>query len=365
MKIAVLWTRLSGYFNACLKELCKIDNVQLFVAYMEATDEAPYEKEQFFWLQNTYPYEIICDKFKLFDKLRNFMPDVILVSSWHISAYRFVLKKFKGKAIRVLAMDNPWKGTPKQIAGVIFSRYYIKPLYELVFLPGERQAVFAKKLGFKEQNILHGLYCCDHNIFLTAFHKKDWSILNNINSFIFVGRFDRVKGINTLVEAYMDYRERAPEPWPLICCGVGGKSKEIEGIKGIEIKGFVQPKDLPELYAKASCLLLTSYFEPWGVTIHEATSAGLAVIATSICGATVHLVQDGYNGYIVERGNSVELAKAMTRFTKLDNNERRQMSLNSYNLSLQFTPERWAKYFYNRVQEELTIVRHLRTTDFR
>lgn len=365
MKIAVLWTRLSGYFNACLKELCKIDNVQLFVAYMEATDEAPYEKEQFFWLQNTYPYEIICDRFKLFDKLRNFMPDVILVSSWHISAYRFVLKRFKGKAIRVLVMDNPWRGTPKQILGIIFSRYYVKSLYELVFLPGERASVFAKKLGFKEQHILHGLWSCDHKAFSLSFHNKNQSIPNHIDSFIFVGRFNRIKGINILAEAYIDYRKRVINPWPLICCGVGEDRKRLEGIKGIEIKGFVQPKQLPELFEKSSCLLLPSNFEPWGMVIHEATAAGLAVIATSICGASVHLVQDGYNGYIVEKGNPVELAKAMTRFTKLDNNERRQMSLNSYNLSLQFTPERWAKYFYNRVQEELVNVRHLRTTDFR
>lgn len=127
--------------------------------------------------------------------------------------------------------------------------------------------------------------------------------------------------------------------------------KNVEGISGVEIYGFVQPNDLPDKFAQASCLLLPSFFEPWGLVIHEATAAGLSVICSSVCGASKHLVQDGYNGYLIEPGNADDLTNAMLRYTRLCDERKAEMCSNSFNLSLQFTPERWATYFYERVTE--------------
>lgn len=89
-----------------------------------------------------------------------------------------------------------------------------------------------------------------------------------------------------------------------------------------------------------SCLLLPSIFEPWGLVIHEATSAGLSVICSNICGASVHLVQDRYNGYNIKRGDAVGLGEAMLRYSNLSHERRNEMSNNSYNMLLQFTPKR-------------------------
>jgi glycosyltransferase involved in cell wall biosynthesis len=353
MRIAVLWAGLSGYLNACLRELAALHGVELFLAHFVKSKEAPYEDKIFNWVNNRYEisYE---DKKKikgeLLKRLMAFGPDAILVSSWHIQAYRYVLRKLAGGPVRILCMDNPWRGTIKQYLGVINSSWYLLPLYDAVFVPGERQAVFAKKLSFKEANILYGLLSCDHSSFASVYlNRLETKVLPRV--FIYVGRFSREKGVGVLAQAYREYRDRVRDPWPLICCGAGELETALSTLEGVEFKRFVQPDDLPAQFAAASCLILSSTFEPWGLVIHEAGAAGLAIICSSICGAAVHLVQDGYNGFLVEAGNVTDLARAMKRYTHLSEARRQEMARNSHNLSQQFTPRRWAVTLCEKVNE--------------
>ena len=351
VRIAVLWSHLSGYMNACLRELEHIDNVEIFVGHYTPSVDSPFEREQFSWIANRYEYEACADKSVLLSRLIEFSPDVFLVTSWHIPEYRFILKKFSGKAVKVLAMDNPWRGTLKQWLGIVSSRWYLQPLYDAVFLPGERQAQFAKKLGFTEKQILRGLYCCDQEKYAVSYQEREQSRKEMPTAFIYVGRLSLEKGIETLKKGYQYYRDLSKRPWPLICCGTGPLEHLLQDVDGMVLKGFIQPEDLPNEMKKAGCLLIPSLFEPWGVVVHEATSAGLPVICTSSCGASVHLVQDGYNGYVVEPGKADNLGEAMLRYTQLSYERKTEMSANSYNLSLQFTPKRWATCFYERVKE--------------
>jgi glycosyltransferase involved in cell wall biosynthesis len=354
MRVAVLWTHLSGYLNACLRELHRAHNVDLFVAHMVSSKEAPFDEEQFAWLENRFPFKGRPDRQLLLKRVEEFGPDILYVCSWHIAEYRYIAKRVSGKALRCFFMDNPWRGTFKQWLGVITSKWYLHPLFEAVLLPGERQALFARKLGFTESQILRGMYSCDHPAFRAAYGVKAQRGSALPKAFVYVGRFSKEKGIDTLARAFKKYVSMSPDPWPLHCYGAGELQRLLEDIHGVELCGFVQPYELPTKFAAASCLILPSVFEPWGLVIHEATAAGLAVICTSACGASVHLVQDGYNGYIVEPANPDHLASTMLRYTKLSEAMRREMSANSYNLSLQYTPQRWAEYFFERLQEMLT-----------
>lgn len=354
MKIAVLWTHLSGYLNACLRELAKINDVQILVSNFVSTTDAPFYNEQFSWIKDRYEWQNHIDKIFLKNLLIEYQPDVFLVSSWHIPEYRYILKKFSGTAIRILAMDNPWLGTIKQWLGVFSSKLYLHPFYDAVFLPGERQMQFAKKLGFPENRILRGLYCCDHEKFANIYMKGKLSYNEFPSTFMYVGRLASEKGIMILRYGYEYYRSSVEDPWPLICYGTGPLEYILKDVDGIIIKGFVQPRDLPQAMENVSCLLLPSLYEPWGVVVHEATTAGLAIICSSACGSSVHLVQDGYNGYIVSPNDPMGLGNAMIRYTKLNQKRKKEMSRNSYSMSLQFIPQRWAIYFYEHVLDLLT-----------
>ncbi len=54
VKIAILWTALSGYLNACLKELAGRPGVGLFVCHQEAEANAPFDDAQFAWMRNQF-----------------------------------------------------------------------------------------------------------------------------------------------------------------------------------------------------------------------------------------------------------------------------------------------------------------------
>ena len=342
MKIAILWSHLSGYLNACLHALADNHDAALFVSYQTESDEAPFDATEFAWLTHHYRFAEAPDGPELLRQLQRFQPDVLLVGSWHVDGYRHVLKHFRGRAVRILFMDNQWLGTLKQRLGSIVAPWYIQPLYEAVFLPGERQAVFAKKLGFHDRNIIRGGYTCDHTRFAAVRKQRTTRSDGYPPAFMYAGRFTEKKGIRTLIQAYERYRSEVTDPFDLLCCGEGDLRSKLEKVKGIRVAGFLQPSELPGKFLEASCLVLPSTFEPWGVVIHEATAAGMAVICSSTCGAMVHLVQPGYNGYVVEPGNVDDLARAMLRYSTLDVGKRSRMSEHSYTLSLQFTPAQWA-----------------------
>src|SRR5207245_660297 len=132
----------------------------------------------------------------------------------------------------------------RQWLGALTAQWYLHPLYDAVFLPGERQAMFARRLGFHEDQIWRGLYTCDHRRFAEAATDVDR------RAFVYVGRLCREKGIDTLIEGYRLYRAAARDPWPLIVSGEGLLRGMFEGVRGIEMTGFVQPSDLPGVLAQ-------------------------------------------------------------------------------------------------------------------
>jgi glycosyltransferase involved in cell wall biosynthesis len=350
MKIAILWTRLSGYMNACLKVLAQNSNVDILVVHQAPSKDAPFKEDDFFWISHRYGWDRHPSEPDLIKKLEEFKPDVVLVSSWHIRGYRAALRSLPKGVVRVLCMDNLWRGTARQWLGILTSRWFLHPFYDVAFVPGDRQVIFARKLGFEEDCIWRGLYTCDHLRFSHSYRQREASKYNLSQSFVYVGRLSSEKGIETLIKAYKGYRTRVKKPWPLVVAGEGPLRFRLEGIQGIAVKGFMQPECLARELSESGCLILPSSFEPWGLVTHEATAAGLPVICSNACGASAHLVQDGFNGFIVEAGKPVHLTDAMYRFSLLSEDQRRSMGHNSFLLSKQFTPELWASNLYQRAK---------------
>ena len=105
----------------------------------------------------------------------------------------------------------------------------------------------------------------------------------------------------------------------------------------------MQPYELNKGLDESTCLVLPSKFEPWGVAVHEATAAGLLVIASGKVGATVHLVQPGSNGFIFDSGDVEACAAAMQRVHGLSKARRAEMSAMSRTLSSLYSPQRWSQ----------------------
>lgn len=342
MRVAVLWTTLSGYLNACLRELASRPGVELLVAHSAPESEAPYDISLFAWMENEVVWRDQRDAELLAARLDAFNPEVVVVCGWHEPIYRRIMPQLKGRCLRLMTMDNCWEGTLKQRIGALVSPLYVHPMTDAAWVPGIRQTIFARHLKFPVRSILHGSLSCEHAEFAAIYQQRIDSDSPLPRAFIFVGRLVAAKGLNTLASAYEHYRSVTADPWPLIVCGTGPLVSELRNRAGIEMRGFVQPSDLPGEMRRAGCLILPSVFEPWALAINEATAAGLIVIATENTGAVPHLVQNFHNGFLMTAGDVSGLSALMGTVSSLSEEKKESMSRASQALSQQYTPKRWA-----------------------
>lgn len=346
LRVAVLTGPYSSTQNAQVLALRERTGADVEVAYRRAAGTAPFDDAEFASLDGALAWEdgIPAERVqRMLDRLR---PDVLLVTSWNHGVYMRLARIWRHRALRLMIMDNPWRGTAKQWAGLAVSRAYIKPAIDVAFLPNERQAVFARKLGFADDQIWYGVYGCDQ----PRFEVDHAGAGSRARSFLFVGRLAPEKGVDVLLAAYAAYRRRVEAPWPLEMVGTGPLAPLLAGRDGVVATGFRQPSAMPAVFAGAGCFVLPSTFEPWGTVIHEATASGLPVICTTACGAWIDLVCDGYNGFVVPPARSEALTDALGLVTAMDDGRLQAMGQASVELSRQLTPQRWADRFDERAR---------------
>jgi glycosyltransferase involved in cell wall biosynthesis len=340
IKILLLWAPLADYTVACFKELSQRHNVELYMLYQPAESNAPYNQHDLDFFRETFVYNKTDEK-RLERFCLQLKPDLIMMSSWNYPFYMSIAKKCKNNGSYVISsFDGQWRSTMKQRIGILVSPFFLKPSIHNFFVPGDRQASFARKLGYK--NPLLGYYSARTGNFQNISRKPV------PHKFIFVGRLVPVKGIEQLVEAYKNYRASVNEPWQMIIVGKGNLRDRCQNVEGIELRDFVQPGDLPGLLQEAGCFVLPSTFEPWGVVIHEAVISGLSVICTHACGASTMFVRDGQNGYIINH-DAGSLAEAMEKIATKSDKELEEMSAVSRSLGSLWTTEKWADYVFENI----------------
>lgn len=347
MRIYLAWQYLTGYSTSGFHALVEQGH-DIRLMYQEALVHppflAPFDDSELTAGLHATGWTGRPDEALLLAELDEFQPDVLLVNSWHISAYMKAARRWRGRALRIVIMDHQWKGTPKQWLGRLTRGLFIQPAFDAAFMPGDEQAVFARHLGFGQHEIIVGLNTCEQSFFTGPQASP-------ANSFLFAGRLVDTKGVDVLAAAYRSYRASSTDPWPLLVAGIGPMEAELAAIDGVKLLGFVSPEELPAVMANAGCLVLPSRFEPWGVVIQEAGASGQAVICTSRCGAASRLVLDGYNGRVVAPDRPEELAQAMLWIAGLDADRRATISRRSVELAQQYTPQRWAEHLVERATE--------------
>jgi glycosyltransferase involved in cell wall biosynthesis len=338
MNLLILWSPLADYTLECFHALSMKKDINLYIIYQPVSSAAPFSDfdMSFFKWAKTYEKQQEPDLLKECESIE---PDFILMASWNYPFYMKMARSFRKKGTHVLScFDGQWEPTLKQRLGVLSSPFFLKPAIDNFFVPGDRQAKFARKLGY--ENPLTGYYCANTDRFTAVADKRP------PGKFVFVGRLVESKGIRELIEAYVQYRQSSRNPWDLIVAGTGELRSLLESKEGVSLKGFVQPDDLPGVMSQATCLVLPSHSEPWGLVVHEATSAGLLVIASHKVGSSTWFVRDGINGRIVS--NSVEsIREALASVSSQSDASLQVMRENSRKLASLWTKNDWAGYVYN------------------
>lgn len=140
-------------------------------------------------------------------------------------------------------------------------------------------------------------------------------------TFLFCGQMIHRKGFDVLLRAFAALPDKAK----LILAGrKDSLDTQIQALdettrRRIDNRGFVAPRDLPELYAQADVFVLPSRHDGWGVVINQALAAGLPIIATDAVGAATDLITSGREGLVIPPNDSQSLQLAM--MTLLQNAE--------------------------------------------
>lgn len=343
VRVAVLWPQMSGYADAAFAALVDLGH-DVLVVHRAAQPDAPFDDARFDRYERLV-WDEEPDIGIIGPLVERFAPDALLMSGWHGNTFRTVLRAHEGRSVRILGMDNQWHGTPKQWLGRLTSRRYLEPVFDAALVSGDRQAHFARLLGFEESRILRGFCTADVPAFDRAAGQH-----SRRPTFLFTGRLVRDKGVDLLASAYARHRQQAVRPWDLVVAGAGPLATAFVGTPGVRMTGFVQPSSMPDLMAASGCLVLPSRFEPWGVVVHEAAAAGCLLICSDRVGAITSFVDDGVNGHVVPSGDVGALVRAMDDITNWSSERRSTGSRHGRGLASLLTPGSWAASLVDGVE---------------
>ena len=177
--------------------------------------------------------------------------------------------------------------------------------------------------------------------------------------FVYVGRLWTGKGLDDLLAAYRTITGAARDV-SLLLVGDGPDEARYRSaasaLPRVAFAGFVQARDLPEIYALADALVFPTLGDPNGLVIEEAMAAGLPVIATMAAGDVRNRVPDGEAGFLVQPNSPAQLAEAMCKLA--DSEElRRRLSAAAVRRVARYAHQQYAVDFERFVEAVLAAPR--------
>ena len=155
----------------------------------------------------------------------------------------------------------------------------------------------------------------------TALFSPDFPEDDDSDTFtiLSVGRFVPIKNYSKLIDVFAGIVHDHPEA-ELILVGDGPLRNKLEsqvsnlGIEdSVSFPGYIPHQDLPKYYNKADLFVLSSRHESFGMTLLEAMSCGIPVVAPRIGGIPA-IVDHKKNGLLYPAESKKELAGAITQF---------------------------------------------------
>ncbi len=164
------------------------------------------------------------------------------------------------------------------------------------------------------------------------------------NYFLFSGRLEEVKGVETLLEAIAG--SEIASRFELRIAGEGRRRKYLEeycrkhGLTNVRFLGWLEQDELAELHRGALFAVVPSiWYEVFSLAVLEAQAYGKAVIGANI-GGIPELIDEGRTGLLFESGKAAELRARIEQL--LTNPEQaREMGRNAREVvEITCTPER-------------------------
>lgn len=372
--IAVLFHRLGPYHMARLRKAAeKLPLVAVQACRMDRTYEwRPVDPDARFSVETLFDVgepndrapRVVCDVVsRLLDRLS---PRAVVIPGWSetfaLAALQWSLRR--GIPAVVMSDSLPWDSGKRPVWREAIKRRLVRG-YSSALVAGTPHWEYMRQLGMPGNRVILGYDVVDNEYFEAG--TKTLGVMDETfvgaagvpkQNFLVSARFIPEKNLHSLIRSYECYRDTYEQagskdagcaPWDLVIIGDGPlrdslhQARAASGCENtIHLAGFRQYDELPLYYRAASCLILPSISETWGLVVNEAMASGLPVIVSNRCGCAQDLVQEGVNGFTFDPFNVEALAQLMLRMSGMEAGEREKMGGESRRIIADWGPERFA-----------------------
>jgi glycosyltransferase involved in cell wall biosynthesis len=129
----------------------------------------------------------------------------------------------------------------------------------------------------------------------------------DLDQVVFVGRFDKAKGADIAVEAFVEARKRRPL-LKMVMIGPGKSPADVPS--GVTVLGALPAERITELRLQSAVALSCSRSEAFSYVVAEAMALGMPVLATDTFGPS-EIIRDRIDGRLSPAGDAEGTAEAL------------------------------------------------------
>jgi len=267
------------------------------------------------------------------DRIR---PEVVAVAGWSFPESMSAIAWAHQNDARVVMMsESQSHDSNRHLVREAVKRRIVSAC-DAALVGGRVHADYVTHLGLKSESVFLGYDVVDNRHFSegAARARSNATALRQVHGLpprflLASARFIAKKNLVSLVHAFGMALKRAQTPHSLVILGDGPGRPALEaaivdaGLFGrVMLPGFICYDDLPIYYGLAEAFVHVSLVEQWGLVVNEAAAAGLPLIVSKRCGSASELVRPGFNGRLVEPGDTEDILDALHRTMILSEDER-------------------------------------------
>ena len=259
--------------------------------------------------------------------------DVIISTKRYINTY---LGKYKNENTYTIAWEHFHHHESNDYVKLL--SYSIKNIDKLIVLSKSLKDYYTKY--FKDNNInceVTYIPDCLDEIPSTLTDYKN-------NNLIAVGNMSYEKGFTDLIEVYKLVDLDTNDTYlNLVGDGIE-KNKVFKKVvdnnlsRKVRMYGYLSQDKINNLYKESSLFCMTSHTEGFGITLIEAMSYGLPVIAFDSAEGAKELIKNNYNGYLIKNRNEHEMADKIVYLLN-NKKELKRLGENAYKTALNYQKE--------------------------
>jgi len=187
--------------------------------------------------------------------------------------------------------------TKLQYTIILFSAKFVDKIFSVnkdnIDVFGEKRAIFI------------GNYLSSWFFEKDVYPKKEYD-------FLLIARFSKEKNIPLFLKLLKELNQKADREFNALIVGDGVEKENIlNNIKEyklnnlVTVKNWIDREDLPQIYDRGRCFVISSHHEGFATTLLEAHSRGLPAIVTKSSGFCAEFVQNygGESGIVFEESD--------------------------------------------------------------